>query len=121
MKIHGTGEFRQHDGVARPDDRVGVLHEHVERARLALRVLPIIGDAGENFSGARQRRPQANFFNRSGGSVFGKLVERGAQFIEVVDNALHRELRRVAFAHCRGDIDYAAFREQAGQGLAAGW
>jgi hypothetical protein len=46
-------ELRQHDGVARADYGVGVLHEHVERARLALGVLPVIGDAGQNFARPR--------------------------------------------------------------------
>src|SRR4029079_9310936 len=83
-------------------------------------VFTVVGETGENFSGTRQRRPQANFFNRGGGSVFGKLVERRAQRLEVVDNALHSELWRVAFADGRGDIDDAAFGKQAGQNLAAG-
>jgi hypothetical protein len=57
-------EFRQHDGVARPDHRVRVLHEHVERAGLALGMLPVIGDAGENLAGPRQRRAQLYLVER---------------------------------------------------------
>ena len=98
------GEFRQHDRVARPDHRVRILHEHVERARLALRVLPVIGDAGENLARPRQRRAQPHFFERDRGCRLGQLVQRRAQTIEVVDDALHGELRRVALLRTAAEI-----------------
>ena len=60
------GKLGQHDGVAGPDHRVGIFHEHVERARLALRMFPVIGNAGENLAGAGQRRPQAHSIERNG-------------------------------------------------------
>ena len=111
------GEFRQHDGVARPDHRVGILHEHVERTRLALGMLPVIGDAGEDLARPRQRRPQAHAIERDGIAVASELFQRRAQPVEIVDDALHGQLRRVALLHRAGDIDHAAVGEQAGQHL----
>ncbi len=111
------GEFRQHDGVAGPDHRVGIFHEHVERARLALGMFPVIGDAGENLARPRQRRPQAHAIERNGIAVSGELFQRRAQAIETIDDALHGELRRIALLNRAGNIDHAAFGEHAGQDL----
>ncbi len=72
------GEFRQHDGIARPDHRVGILHEHIERARLTLRMLPIVGDAGEDFSRPRQRSAQAYLVQRNCVRIPGKRLDRRA-------------------------------------------
>ncbi len=113
-------ELGQHDGIAGADHRVRVLHEHVERARLALRVLPIIGDAGEDLAGARQRRPQPHFIERQGIGIAREFFQRRAQGIEIVDDALHGQLRRVAFLHRRRNIDHAAIGQDAGHDVGAG-
>jgi hypothetical protein len=109
------GELGQHDGVAGPDHRVGIFHEHVERARLALCMFPIIGDAGEDFSRPRQRRPQAHRGERQGGGFADELFQHRAQALEIVNDALHGQLRRIAFFNRRRDVDYAAGSEHAGR------
>ena len=109
------GEFRQHDGVAGTDHGIGIFHEHVERARLALGVLPVIGDAGEDLSRPRQRRFQAHFFDRSGRPLPRQALQGRAQGIEIIDDALHGQLRRVALLHRGGYVDDAAVGEQARQ------
>ena len=114
------GVFRQHDGIARTDHGIRVLHEHVERARLALGMLPVIGDAAEDFARPRQRRLELDLAGRHGLALVGELDERGLQPVVVVDNALHGELRRVALLHRAGDIDHAAVGHQTRQNLAVG-
>ena len=116
----GHREFRQHDGVARPDNGIGVFHEHIERTRLALGVFPVVRDAGKNFSRARQRWPQAGLIERDGASVLGECLQRRTQVLEMVDNALHHQLRRVIL-RCRcGDIDNASLSKQTRQNVRAG-
>ncbi len=114
----GHGVFRQHDGVARPDHRVRVLHEHVERPRLALRVLPVVGDAAKDFAGPRQRRLEPHLAGWHGLALGGELLQRRLQPVEIVDDALHRELRRVALLDRAGNVDHAAIGHQARQDLA---
>ena len=53
-----VGVGRQLDGVARPDYRIWILHEHIERTRLALRMFPVIGQRTQDLVRARQWRPQ---------------------------------------------------------------
>ena len=114
------GVFRQHDGVAGADDGVRIFHEHVERPRFALGMFPVIGDAGENLARTRQRRPQPHLRERRRVIVARHLLESRPQSVEIVDDALHGELRRVAFFHRRRDIDNAAIGEHAGQNFGAG-
>ena len=92
----GLAELRQHDRVAGPDHRIRILQEHVERPRRERPVLPVVGDAGEDLSGARQRRAQPDVFQRRRGTVLRAALQRGTQPVEVVDDARHRELRRRA-------------------------
>ena len=73
------GELRQHDRVAGPDHRLRVLQEHVERPRLALRVLPVIGDAAEDLAGPRQRRAQPHRGERLGLAFCREPLERRPQ------------------------------------------
>ena len=52
---------------------------------------------------------------RHGGAFAGELFQRRAQALELVDDALHGQLRRVAFFHRRRDVDNAAPGEHAGR------
>ena len=108
----GLGQFRQTDRVARPDHRLRVLHEHVEGARLALRMLPVIADAAQDLARARQGRAQSDAVERLGLAVRRELFEDRAQPLELVDDALHRQLRRVALRDMAADIDDPALGQQ---------
>jgi hypothetical protein len=109
------GEFRELDRVARTDNGVRVLHEHVERPRLALRVLPVVRDRAQDMMGPRQRSAQAHCRQRQRRCGLRELVERRPQPFEIVDDALHHQLRGVIRPHHAGNIDDAALGEQAGQ------
>ena len=106
------GHLRQHDRVARPDHRFRVLHEHVERPRLALRVLPVIGDAAEDLARPRQRRAQPHRTRRIGFLLDRQPLELRAQRVEMVDDPLHGELRGVLPFDRRRDADDAAIGQQ---------
>ncbi len=72
------------------------------------RILPGRGSGGLSWTCA----------GRHGLALGGELLQRGLQPVEVVDDALHGELRRVALLHRAGDVDHAAVGHQAGQHLA---
>ncbi len=108
----GLGELRQLDRVARPDHRVRVLHEHVERTWLALGVLPIVGDAGEDLAGSGQGRPQPHPLQRDGLALALRPLERRAQALEPVDDRGHGQLGRIADAGLAGDVDDSPVGEQ---------
>ena len=108
------GEFRQHDRVARPDHRLRVLQEHVERPRLALRVLPVIGDAAEDLARPRQRRPQPHRAQRQRLAVAARRLERRPQPVEIVDEPCIVSCGVWPFSADAGDIDDAALGQQPG-------
>ena len=110
----GHGVFRKHDGIAGTDHGIGVLHEHVERARLALRMLPIVRNAGENLARPGQRRTEPHVRQRNGLALVGQALQGRTQRVEAVDDALHGKLRRVAFLDRTGDVDHAAVGHQPG-------
>jgi hypothetical protein len=56
MKIHGSVSFGSVIVSPGPMTASGVLHEHVEGARFALRMLPVIADAAQDLARPRQRR-----------------------------------------------------------------
>jgi hypothetical protein len=107
------GELGKDDRASRADDGVRVLHEHVERARLALRVLPVVRDARQDLAGARKRRQQAYRLERDRGRRRAQAFELRAQRIERIDQLDHRLLRR-SRADGSADIDDAAFGEEPG-------
>jgi hypothetical protein len=84
-------------------------------ASFALRMLPVIGDAGEDLARPRQRRAQLHRRQRLRFAARRGALQRRAQLLEVLDDAVHGELRRVALLHDVGDADHAAIGEQAGQ------
>src|SRR6516164_9432250 len=94
-------ELGQHNGVAGADHRIRIFHEHVERARFALGMFPIISDAGEDLAWPRQRRAEPYAFERQSGAFVAEFFQRRAQALEIVDDALHRELWCVAFLYRR--------------------
>src|SRR5712692_5760538 len=79
-----------------------------------LRMLPVIGDAAEDLARPRQGRPQPHRIERSRLALGSELFQRRAQPVEIVDDALHRQLRRVAPGDRAGDIDDAALGQQPG-------
>src|SRR6185312_1064464 len=95
-----------------------VFEEHAELARCALRMLPVIGDAGENLAGPRQRRAQPYGRERLRLAARRGALERGLQLLEIVDDAVHGELRRVALLRDVGDADDAAIGQEPGENLA---
>ena len=72
------------------------------------RILPGRGSGGLSWTCA----------GRHGLALGGELLQRRPQPVEVVDDALHGELRRVALLHRAGDVDDAAIGHQARQNLA---
>ncbi len=113
------GHLRQHDRVARADHRLGVFEEHVERPRLALRVFPVIGDAAEDLARPRQWRPEPHRLDRHRRRLCRELFERRPQAVEPVDEALHRQLRRMPLRHRARDIDDPPLGQDTGDRLAA--
>src|SRR5439155_26192469 len=71
-----------------------------------------IADAAQDLARARQRRAQPDTVERPGLALRGELVERRAQPLEIVDDALHRQLWRVALRDRAADVDDAAIGQQ---------
>jgi hypothetical protein len=65
-----------------PMDGVRVFEEHVERAGLALGVLPVVADAGEDFAGPGQWRPQPHRIQRDRQGASRQPLEGGTQRLE---------------------------------------
>jgi hypothetical protein len=113
------GKLGQHDRVAGADDSLRVLQEHVERPRLALRVLPVIGDAAEDLAGARQGGVQPHRGERLGLALYREPFERWPHSFEPVYQPLHRQLRRMPPGDCPGEPDDPTLGQQAGRGVVA--
>ena len=84
--------LRQYDSVTRTNNGIRVLEEHVERAGLALGVLPVIADAGKDFAGPGQRRPQPHHVQRDWQGAGRQPLEGGTQRLETVNDLLHQML-----------------------------
>ncbi len=108
----GLGELRQFDHVAGTHHRVRVFHEHIDRPGLALGVLPIVADAGEDLAGARQRRLQLHRVQGQGRAVGLQPLQRRPQILEPVDDRGHGELRSIAHACGLGDVHHPALGQQ---------
>ena len=88
------GELGQHDRVAGADHRVGVLQEHVERRGPRARVLPVVGDAARILPGRGSGGRSRTSASGRASAVARQPLERRAQRLETIDDALHRALRR---------------------------
>jgi hypothetical protein len=112
----GICTLRQHDGVAGTDDGVRVFEEHVERAGLALGVLPVVADAGKNFARSGQRWPQPHHLQRHWQGTGRQPLEGGAQCLEAVNDLLHQMLGRVGHQRRRGrrDVHHPCYGQHAG-------
>ena len=65
----------------------------------------------------RGARPQTDGVERRGLALDGEPFKRRTQLLEVVDDALHRELRRVSGLHVPRDAHHAALDDETGQDL----
>ena len=121
MKIQGSVNSGSSMVSPGPITASGIFQEHVQRPGLALRVLPVVGDAGQDLARARQRRPESGRVHGQCRTFGGKLFQRRSQGREIVDDALHGELRGIRQFDRAGEADDAAIGEQAGQdGFPAG-
>jgi hypothetical protein len=75
-------------------------------------MLPVIADAAQDLAGARQGRTQSDSIDRLGLAIRRELFEYRPQPFELVDDALHRQLRRVPLRDMAADIDDSALRQQ---------
>ncbi len=111
----GFGELRQLDHVAGAHDGVGVLHEHVDRPGLALGVLPVVADAGQDLARPGQWRAQPHLLQRDRLGLGGHLLQRRPQRLEPIDDRGHGQLGRIADPGGAGDVHHPLPRQHARQ------